>query len=82
MRRVSSLFEEPLCGMADRKRRCSNRGARSRPARVKCESMAYFELLAGAAWCASSRISIEPESKHPSQSLRSGIPMALAASGF
>jgi hypothetical protein len=44
--------------------------------------MAYFELLAGAAWCTSSRISIEPESKHPSQSLRSGIPMALAASGF
>ena len=39
LRRVSSLFEEP----ADRKRRCSNRGARSRPARVKCESMAYFQ---------------------------------------
>jgi hypothetical protein len=44
--------------------------------------MAHFELLAGAAWCASSKISIEPGSKHPSQPLRSGIPMALAASGF
>ena len=68
--------------VADRKRRCSNRGARSRPARVKCESMAYFQRLAGAAWCASSRISIKPGSKHASQSLRSGIPMALAASDF
>ena len=39
---AEKLFEWPLCGVADRNRRCSNRGASSRTARVICESMAYF----------------------------------------
>ena len=38
--RAEKLLEWPLCGVADRKRRCSNRGARSRTARVIFESMA------------------------------------------
>ena len=42
--RISSsaekLFEWPLCGVADRNSRCSNRGASSRIDFVNCESMA------------------------------------------
>ncbi len=42
--RISSsaekLFEWPLCGVAERKSRCSKRGARSRTARVIFESIA------------------------------------------
>lgn len=70
--RISSsaekLFEWPLCGVAERKSRCSNRPARSRTARVIFESIAYREPLAGAAWWASSRISKDPARKSPSQS--------------
>ena len=54
--RAEKLLEWPLCGVADRNSRCSNRGARSRMARVICESMAYVWPLAGAAWWASSRM--------------------------
>jgi hypothetical protein len=66
--RAEKLFVCPLCGVADRKSRCSNRGARSRTALVMCESMAYRWPLEGAAWCASSRISKDPERNGPSQS--------------
>ena len=45
--RAEKLLEWPLCGVAERNRRCSNRGARSRTARVICESMAYFWPLDG-----------------------------------
>ena len=69
--RAEKLFEWPLCGVAERNSRCSKRGARSRTARVSCESMAYARRSAGAAWWASSRISSEPGRKSPSQS-RSG----------
>ena len=40
--RAEKLLEWPLCGVAERKSRCSNRAARSRTARVIFESMAYF----------------------------------------
>ena len=46
---AEKLFEWPLCGVADRNKRCSNFGASSRTDRVNCESMAYRAPLAGAA---------------------------------
>ncbi len=36
---VEKLFEWPLCGVAERNRRCSKRPARSRTARVNFVSM-------------------------------------------
>src|SRR5208337_2402181 len=70
--RISSsaekLFECPLCGVAERNSRCSNRPAKSRMARVIFESIAYFAPLEGAAWWASSRMSRDPARKSPSQS--------------
>ena len=67
---AEKLLEWPLCGVADRKSRCSNRGARSRIALVILESMAYFCPLDGAAWCASSRMRSVPLRNSPSQSRR------------
>jgi hypothetical protein len=55
-RSAEKLFECPLCGVALRKRRFSNRGAMSRTTFVIRESTAYFVALAGAATCASSRM--------------------------
>ena len=67
-RRAEKLLECPLCGVAERKSRCSNRLARLRTAWVILESMAYFAPLDGAAWWASSKIKSDPGRKSPSQS--------------
>ena len=64
-RSAEKLLLWPLCGVAERKSRCSKRGARSRTARVSLESMAYLAPLEGAALCASSRMSSEPLLKLP-----------------
>ena len=60
-RSAEKLFEWPLCGVAERKRRCSKSGVSSRMPRVNWESIAQADDVAGAAWCASSRTSMEPE---------------------
>ena len=46
---AEKLFECPLWGVADKNNRCSNRGARSRTARVMWLSIAYRCPLDGAA---------------------------------
>ena len=67
---VEKLFEWPLCGVAERNSRCSNRPPTSRTARVNCVSIPYRPPLDGAAWCASSRISRLPGCSGPSHSRR------------
>ena len=51
------LFECPLCGVAERNRRFSKRGATSRTTFVIRLSIAYLLAVAGAAVCASSSTS-------------------------
>lgn len=73
--RAAKLLEWPLCGVAERKIRCSKRSARPRTARVSLESTAYLELCAGAALWASSRMRSDPARSSSSQS-RSGAAYA------
>lgn len=72
-RSAEKLLGWPLCGVAERNKRCSNRPATSRIARVNLESIAYLAPLDGAAWWASSRINNEPGRKSPSQSRRVAV---------
>src|ERR1035438_5448360 len=69
-RSAEKLFECPLCGVAERKRRCSKSGVSSRILLVKSESTAQEDEVAGAAWCASSSTSMEPVLCWLSQSRR------------
>jgi hypothetical protein len=64
---AEKLFEWPLCGVADRNRRLSKRGARSRTTLVTRESTAYFDAVAGAAAWASSRMSSDLRARSPSR---------------
>ena len=54
---AQKLSRYPLCGVAERNRRCSKCGAISRIVCVLSVGFAHFPFPAGAAWCASSTIS-------------------------
>ena len=65
-RSAEKLFECPLCGVAERNRRFSNRGVMSRMTFVIRESSAMNLFVPdGAAVCASSRMSIDLRARSP-----------------